>query len=76
LSFVVFGWLSTWLFYLNHPNYGLLIARVILFPQELMSDLSDSRKGPGFLTVVAGSGMLGVQYCLFSQHYTPALVLW
>lgn len=74
------GWLSNCFFLLNHLNYGLLvvmlIARVILCPQALISDLSDSSKGPGFLTFVAGSGMFGVQYCLISQHYTPALVLW
>jgi len=75
-----FGWLSNGLFYLNHLNYGLLvvmlIARISRYPQALMSDLSDSSKGPGFLTFVAGSCMLGVQYCLIRQTFMPAIILW
>jgi tellurite resistance protein TehA-like permease len=73
-------WLSSSLFYLNHINYGLLIllliARILLYPAALIGDLSDSSKGAGFLTFVAGSGMLGVQYCLLRQVYVPAVVLW
>lgn len=72
--------LSTCLLYLNHLNYGLLllmlIFRIILYPRVLMADLSDSSKGPGFLTFVAASGTLGIQYCLIRAVYTPAIILW
>ncbi len=41
-----FGWLSGFLFYLNNLNYGVLLvlftARMVLFPQTLMANLSDS----------------------------------
>jgi tellurite resistance protein TehA-like permease len=74
------GWLASSLFYLNNLNYGvlllLLIARIILFPQAVLVNLSDSSKGPAFLTFVAGSAMLGVQYCLIEKTYMPAVNLW
>jgi tellurite resistance protein TehA-like permease len=73
-------WISISFFYLNHINYGmlllLLIARILLYPAALIGDLSDSSKGAGFLTFVAGSSMLGVQYCLLRQVYAPAVILW
>lgn len=77
---LAFSWLSTCLLYINHLNYGVLLimlmARTVLYPKALMGDLSNSSNGPGFLTFVAGSGMLGVQYCLLLKNYTPAIVLW
>jgi tellurite resistance protein TehA-like permease len=73
-------WISIPLFYLNHINYGLLllllIARIVLYPTALINDLSDSSNGAGFLTFVAGSGTLGIQYCLLRQVYAPAVILW
>lgn len=75
-----FTWLASLLFYLNNINYTvllvLLIARVILFPQAFIADLSNSTQGPSFLTGVAGSGMLGIQYCLIGKVFTPAIILW
>jgi tellurite resistance protein TehA-like permease len=72
--------ISTLLFYLNHFNYGLLllllIARIIFYPKALIREFSDSSLGASFLTFVAGTGMLGVQYCLLKQVYAPAIVLW
>jgi tellurite resistance protein TehA-like permease len=77
---LAFKWLSICFFYLNNLNYGvlllMLIARILLYPRAVMADLSDSSTGPGFLTFVAGSGMLGVQYCLIRGIYSPAIVLW
>ncbi|TSD67080.1 C4-dicarboxylate ABC transporter [Inquilinus sp. KBS0705] len=68
------------LFWLNNVNYVALltifIGRMIWYPQQVMADLSDSAQGAGFLTFVAGSGMLGVQYCLIAKVFLPAMVLW
>lgn len=73
------NWLANFLFYLNHINYGVLLllfmARIALYRQAVMTDLSDSSQGPALLTFVAGSGMLGVQYCLIAKVFLPAVVL-
>lgn len=57
--------IATGLLYLNILIYIVLwilfILRLFLCPRELGLDLIDHAKGPGFFTIVAGTGVLGRQ---------------
>ena len=56
---------------------GLLtILRLVWFPRAFFSDLVDHQRGPGFLTFVAGSCVLGSQFILIADNYNVALALW
>ena len=68
------------LFAVNITAYlvlGLLtILRLVWFPRAFLSDLVDHERGPGFLTFVAGSCVLGSQFILVANNYDVALALW
>ncbi len=68
------------LFAINIAAYVVLMAltvlRIIWFPRALLSDLADHQRGPGFFTIVAGSGVLGSQFVLIAGNYGIALALW
>lgn len=70
--------LSNFFLYLNHLQYAwlllLLISRIIIFPHDFIADFTNDSVGPGFLTFVAGSCILGVQYCLLKQVFLPAII--
>lgn len=67
------------LFYLNIVAYFLLwilfLGRLIFFFPQFYKDISDHAKSPGFLTIVAGTGILGNQFILFNQDFTLASIL-
>jgi tellurite resistance protein TehA-like permease len=68
------------LFAVNIAAYlvlGLLtILQLVWFPRAFLSDLVDHERGPGFLTSVAGSCVLGSQFILVANNYDVALALW
>jgi len=68
------------LFQLNKVAYVILwilfLARLLFFSRKLISDLTDHARGPGFLTMVAGSCVLGTQFMTLAGDRTTALVLW
>jgi len=76
------GWpqLARTLFYLNNVMYAVLwlltLGRLLWFPRRLFSDLIDHLRGPGFFTMVAGTGVLGAQYVLLLADYRIGLLLW
>ncbi|MHB8949887.1 MAG: tellurite resistance/C4-dicarboxylate transporter family protein [Rhodoferax sp.] len=76
------GWpqLARMLFYLNNLMYAILwlltLGRLLWFPQRFFSDLIDHLRGPGFFTLVAGTGVLGAQYVLLLADYRIGLLLW
>jgi len=76
------GWpqLARTLFYLNNAMYAVLwlltLGRLLWFPGRLFSDLIDHLRGPGFFTMVAGTGVLGAQYVLLLADYRFGLLLW
>lgn len=55
---------------------GLYIARAVLVPQRFFGDLIDHLKGPGYFTLVAGTGILASQILLQLNQLTWALGLW
>lgn len=54
----------------------LTLARIVLFPVQLMRDLGDHLRGPGFLTMVAGTSVLGAQTLAIEQAPAVAEPLW
>ena len=68
------------LFYLNQFFYIMLwlltLARIFRHPARLLSDLSNHRLGTGFLTIVAGTNVLGSQFVILKSNQTFGLILW
>ena len=54
----------------------LTVLRVLWYPREIWSDLVDHRRGPGFFTSIAASGVLGSQFVVLARNYALAHVLW
>ncbi len=55
---------------------GLYIARAWLLPQKFFGDLVDHLKGPGYFTVVAGTGILASQALLQLDSLRLGFALW
>jgi tellurite resistance protein TehA-like permease len=54
----------------------LTIARLILFPREVLQDLIDHQRGVGFFTTVAATSVFGSQLAILLHTYKLALALW
>lgn len=72
-------WIAFALFGINNIFFIVLwtltILRLIWFPKEVISDMTDHMKGPGFFTLVAGTCVLGSQYILLFEIFHIALLL-
>jgi len=55
---------------------GLTVLRLAWFRRELLADLSNHQRGPGFFTWVAGACVLGSQFILIAGDYEFAAALW
>lgn len=68
------------LFQLNIVIYGALwlltVVRLVCYPCCFFSDLIDHLRGPGFFTMVAGSGILGSQFVILSSNIPMGLAIW
>jgi tellurite resistance protein TehA-like permease len=68
------------LFYLNQFFYIVLwlftLARIVRYPSRLFGDLSNHHLGAGFLTLVAGTNVLGSQFVILASNQTAAFILW
>lgn len=64
--FNVFAYLVLWVL------TGLRLAR---YPKALLSDVTNHQRAFGFLTIVAGTGILGVQSILLGHNYWIATAL-
>jgi len=67
------------LFYLNMVFYAvlwlLLLARIGRFPRRVLDDFGDAVRAPGFLTLVAGTAILGNQFVRLGQTKGAASTL-
>ena len=54
----------------------LTIARVVRYPRLVVEDLRSHQRGAGFLTIVAGTNVLGVQIALLTTWTGLAFALW
>lgn len=68
------------LLYLNVLFYIVLwsftLVRIFRYPSRLLSDLTDHRLAAGFLTLVAGTNVLGSQIVILVSNQAIALGLW
>lgn len=55
---------------------SLTLARLGLFRREMHNDLINHARAPGFLTIPAGSALLGCQFVLIEDWTEAALLLW
>jgi tellurite resistance protein TehA-like permease len=73
-------WFAEALFVVNVAAYALLvvagIARIAEAPRTLLRELADHVKGPSFLTIVAGTCVLGVQFVVLHQWRGAAIATW
>ena len=63
--------------------WALTVLRLVRYPAAFLADLTDHQRGIGFLTIVAGTGVLGAQAILLGHSYAiatgllaAAAVLW
>jgi tellurite resistance protein TehA-like permease len=68
------------LFWVNIVAYVvlwiLLFIRLGWYSPQLLADLADHGRGPGFFTVVAGTCVLGSQFVILTGNTTLAVLLW
>ena len=68
------------LFQLNVVVYAVLwvlaVSRMLRFPRRFFGDMIDHLRGPGFFTMVAGTGVLGSQFVLLEADFHLASILW
>ncbi|MCZ2442478.1 MAG: tellurite resistance/C4-dicarboxylate transporter family protein [Flavobacteriales bacterium] len=73
-------YLGEGLFYLNIFFYCLLwillLNRLVFYFSEFLKDFSDHARSPGFLTLVAGTNVLGSQFIIIQQNYLIASILY
>ncbi|OQA45742.1 MAG: putative membrane protein [Chloroflexi bacterium ADurb.Bin325] len=67
LAINVVAYIVLWLFFLT---------RLLRYPDRLLHDLASHTLGPGFLTMVAGTCVLGSQLIVVLQDFAVARVLW
>jgi tellurite resistance protein TehA-like permease len=80
MHFEGFPGLPELLLWLNVFFYGVLwsitVLRIALFRSALIADLTHHARGVTFLTIVAGTGVLGVQFAVLTPFISVALGLW
>ncbi len=69
------------LFILNNIQYviclALALGKLVLAPGSVWRDLTHHEKGPGYLTMVAATNVLGVQYVQMTElHLVPLALFW
>lgn len=72
--------LAQGLFYLNLAQYLLLwllyVLRAYCHPKRFFGDLLEHSSGPGYFTIVAGTGILASQFILLEDNARAAFALW
>ena len=75
-----FGGLAAVLLAINLVAFsGLWVAvlfRLVQRPSTFLTELRDDRRGPGLLTIVAGTSVFGDQIRLLTPHQSVAASLW
>jgi len=54
----------------------LMLVRLLQHPTTVLTELRNHRTGPGFLTAVAATSILGSQFVLFRSNRDAAAALW
>lgn len=73
-------WVDVALLNLNIVAYIILwsmhLIRLFKYPKNFFGDISDHARSPGFLTMVAGTNVLGSQFIIIKQSYETATFLY
>jgi tellurite resistance protein TehA-like permease len=73
-------WLARTLLWVNVvfclALWGLYLARLVGYRQRVLADLTSHQRGPAFLTMVAGTEVLGSGFVLILGWRTAGLALW
>jgi tellurite resistance protein TehA-like permease len=68
------------LFYLNLAQYGLLFLlfglRAFFYPRRFFGDMIGHLSGPGYFTMVAGTGILASQFLVLFENVAIGSALW
>lgn len=68
------------LFNINKIAYLILwilfLTRLFCYFPNIVTDLTNHSRGPGFFTVVAGTCVLGAQFVLLEKNYEVGIFLW
>src|SRR4029077_5952913 len=56
--------------------WGITVLRIAWFRSALIADLIHHARGVTFLTAVAGTGVLGVQFAILTRYTAVAAGLW
>ena len=79
-NFLKIFWLGWGFFFINILFYLLLwlltIIRLSRYWHKIESDLKNFSRGPGFFTIIAGTGILGNQFVLLTGNLAAAIFLW
>lgn len=75
-----YGRVALGLFYLNIAQYVLLFVlfglRAIFYPRRFFSDMIGHLSGPGYFTMVAGTGILASQFMVLRENILVGSALW
>ncbi len=73
-------WVPNLLFALNAVAYlalwAVMLARIVRFPKATLHDLTSHSVAPTFLTMVAATAVLGMQFVLLTERVEVGLFLW
>lgn len=76
LHLLGYGTAARLLFALNIGLWLILACaytlRLVVYPKDFFADFADHNKGPGYLTIVAGTCILGNQYALLDNNFAVA----
>lgn len=68
------------LFYLAIAQYVALVVLYCVkawrYPRRFFGDMISHRTGPGYFTIVAGTGVLASQFLVLKENITAGVVLW
>lgn len=71
--------IGEFLFYFNILSYSslwlMLLCRLTFFFSNFLKDISNHSTSPGFLTIVAGTNVLGSQFVIIKQNFQIASYL-
>ncbi|VVB91710.1 Voltage-dependent anion channel [uncultured archaeon] len=72
-------WLAMQLFLINKVAFlvlwVLILVRLFFYSGDMISDLTDHSRGPGFFTMVAGTCIFGNQFVILAGDFTTATLL-
>ena len=54
----------------------MFVARLVMHPKRVFTDLCAHHSGPGFFTIIAAINVLGIEFVLLAQAHAVAEWLW